>query len=83
MVKALSRRACPTLIILSGNDLVAAEFRTLASTHPEWRRYLKNPRVRVETREDADHTFSCATWRDEVADLTRAWMLDLTRLMNA
>jgi exosortase A-associated hydrolase 1 len=82
MLKGLTRRGCPTLIILSGHDLVAAEFRTLAGDAPEWRRYLASPHVRIETREDADHTFSRAAWRDEVADLTRAWMLDLTRNLH-
>ncbi|MEY3201477.1 MAG: hypothetical protein RIR70_1027 [Pseudomonadota bacterium] len=79
MLKALVKRSCPTLFVLSGNDLVAAEFRALVAESAEWRRYLASPTVRVEAREEFDHTFSQATWRDQVADITRAWMLDLTR----
>lgn len=82
MLRGLEKRACPTLFILSGHDLVAAEFRAVAGQSREWRQFLASPRVRVECRDDADHTFSNATWRSEVADLTRAWMLDLTRTME-
>jgi hypothetical protein len=82
LLRALTRRACPTLFILSGNDLVASEFRALPQSFPAWRRYLASPHVRIELREECDHTFSSAAWRDQVADITRAWMLDLTRALN-
>ena len=82
MLRGMVKRGCPTLFIVSGNDLVAAEFRALASGQADWQRYLASPQVRLEVREEFDHTFSCATWRDQVADITRAWMLDLTRAMS-
>lgn len=79
MLRALKKRGCPALFILSGNDLVASEFRAAIAHSRDWRAWLASPHVRVESRPEADHTFSTATWRDEVADLTRAWMLDLAR----
>jgi len=82
MLKGLTRRACPTLFILSGHDLVAAEFRALVAESPDWRRFFAEGAVRVESRDEFDHTFSRAAWRDQVADITRAWMLDLTRFME-
>lgn len=82
MLRGLVRSGRPTLFILSGNDLVATEFRALASGSPHWRALFASPQVRLEIREDADHTFSCAAWRDEVAELTRAWMLDLARAIG-
>jgi exosortase A-associated hydrolase 1 len=62
-----------TLIILSGRDLTAGEFRDVART-PGWQQLLARPAVTQFTLEPADHTFSRRPWRDEVARRCVDWL---------
>ncbi|MBL8201865.1 MAG: hydrolase 1, exosortase A system-associated [Chromatiales bacterium] len=62
-----------TLIILSGRDLTAGEFRDVART-PAWQALLGRPGVTQFTLDDADHTFSRRQWRDEVARRCIEWL---------
>lgn len=62
------------LVILSGRDLTADEFRNLVSASPGWRRLLESPRVTRHELPDANHTFSRRDWRDQVAHWTAAWV---------
>ncbi|MGH8218556.1 MAG: hydrolase 1, exosortase A system-associated [Steroidobacteraceae bacterium] len=48
----------PILLILSGQDLTAAEFEDYRGGSSLWRRCLSSPRVREVRLSDADHTFS-------------------------
>jgi hypothetical protein len=59
------------LLILSGNDLTAAEFLDVAG-HAGWRTDLERPTVTRHTIPAANHTFASAEWRDEVAEHTLA-----------
>ena len=74
MADGLRRFRGPVLLITSGNDLVAQEFEDAAGRSPLWRRLLADPRVARHTLKDADHTFSTASWRDQVADWTLDWI---------
>ncbi len=74
MSTSLTSFGGPTLFILSGNDLTAAEFRDAAGRSAEWRAILGDRAVRVEELADADHTFSAAAWRARVERLTRDWV---------
>jgi exosortase A-associated hydrolase 1 len=65
----------PTLLILSGQDLTAREYEDRVAESPAWRRWLDDPRVELRRLEAADHTFSRAAWRDQVAAWTRDWIL--------
>ncbi|GHT95307.1 hydrolase 1, exosortase A system-associated [Betaproteobacteria bacterium] len=67
----LQALAVPWWVILSGCDDVAREFERLAAS-PEWAalRAARTP-YRLD---EADHTFSRATWRAEVARQTLAWV---------
>jgi exosortase A-associated hydrolase 1 len=65
-----------TLLILSGRDLVAGEFRELGHT-PEWRAWLAGERVASCQLDEADHTFSQRVWRDEVAGRCREFLCGL------
>ena len=63
-----------TLLVLSGNDLVAKELLELAAMDAEWRRALASPRVRQIVIPDADHTFSRGPWAEAVERHTLAWL---------
>jgi exosortase A-associated hydrolase 1 len=75
MASALSRRSVPMLFVLSGRDYVANEFEAASKGHPGWKRLLESADMR--RIEAADHTFSTAEWRDEVAERTAEWVLKL------
>ncbi|MCB1777683.1 MAG: hydrolase 1, exosortase A system-associated [Candidatus Competibacteraceae bacterium] len=64
----------PILLILSGDDLTAAEFRDLAKASRIWRQLLAQPRVTLREYPEANHTFSCRAWRDQVATWTQEWL---------
>ena len=64
----------PILLILSGDDLTAAEFRDMTRTVRTWRRLLAQPQVTVREYAEANHTFSRREWRDQVAVWTREWL---------
>lgn len=65
------------LLILSGADLTADEFRDTASTAPAWRGLLAESRVTLRELPGANHTFSKGGWRDQVAAWTQEWMTDI------
>ncbi len=64
-----------TLLILSGQDLVAAEFLDLTASSKIWRKWLNSPRVTRVDLPEADHTFSSEAWKREVEEATREWLL--------
>ena len=63
-----------TLLILSGDDVTAAEFRTLTESSRDWGRVLESDRVDRRFLQAANHTFSRREWRDQVLDWTSAWL---------
>ncbi len=79
MARALAGFSGRVLLVLSGNDLTAAEFRDTAARSSAWREALRaNPPATVELPQ-ADHTFSTASWRAGVADATGSWLLEWVR----
>lgn len=62
------------LLILSGDDLTAAEFRNTAAESSVWRGLLDESRVLVRELPEANHTFSRREWRDRVAQWTLAFV---------
>lgn len=72
MAEALAAFHGPALIVLSGNDLTAAEFRDSLGVTREWQVVMRRPSVAVREFPKADHTFSRREWRDQVS----AWTLD-------
>jgi hypothetical protein len=68
--------SAPTLIVQSGRDLTANEFRAISGGDPGWRRALARSSVDVLDMAGADHTFSragdladfngkCSRWLEE------------------
>jgi exosortase A-associated hydrolase 1 len=69
VLAALRALSIPWWVMLSGNDHVAREFERAAGA-PDWAELLRrHPPHRLPA---ADHTFSRALWRDEVAQWTLA-----------
>ncbi len=62
------------LLVLSGNDLTAAEFRDLIASEGNWRPGLEREGVEQHEFADANHTFSCADARNQVAKVTARWL---------
>jgi uncharacterized protein len=74
MLAGLEKYKGEVLIMLSGNDLTAAEFVSYTRSSTAWRNLLANDRVTTREIAGADHTFSSAAWRREVEDSTLAWL---------
>jgi len=68
-----------TLVILSGQDLTAKEYESRVDEAAGWRHWLASESVQVQRLDEADHTFSRAAWRDQVAAWCRDWLADLAR----
>ena len=74
MLQGLQAFTGRILIITSGNDLTAQEFRDVATASAGWRALLAELRTTSEHLAAADHTFSRKSWRDEVAAITVRWL---------
>jgi exosortase A-associated hydrolase 1 len=62
------------LVILSGRDLTAAEFRQLVARSARWRRLMGQARITRRELSPADHTFSSRAWRCELERWTLEWL---------
>lgn len=67
----------PTLLVLSGNDLTAKEFVEYSGARPAWRACVDSSAVSRSDFPEADHTFSTAAWRDQVAAQSLKWIQQL------
>ena len=79
MARSLSSNPCSTLVVLSGRDQTAAEFRLAANRAGALRQALERVSARLVEVADADHTFSRAKWRDELATIIIDWLRALCR----
>jgi exosortase A-associated hydrolase 1 len=74
MEDGLRRFRGRVLLILSGKDLTADEFRGMVSRSQRWTRLLADARVTRRDLVEANHTFSRREWRDQVARWTADWV---------
>jgi len=74
MEAGLRRFRGRVLLILSGKDLTADEFRGVVSRSERWKRLLAEARVTQRELPEANHTFSRREWRDQVARWTAEWV---------
>lgn len=70
MARACAHFPGRQVLLLSGKDFVAREFVEHAAQHPAWQQALQRPTVLRHALPDADHTFSSAAWRAQLAALT-------------
>lgn len=71
---ALQRFRGRVLLILSGDDLTAREFKDMVAGSRPWRRLLREKRVVRRDIAEANHTFARRAWRDQVARWTSDWV---------
>lgn len=62
------------MLILSGNDLTAAEFKDEVKSSKKFKSLLKQERFQCNDFNESDHTFSRKIWRDQVALKTIEWI---------
>jgi len=74
MEDALRRFQGRVLLILSGNDLTAQEFKNVVAGSSGWRQLLAADRITRHDLPEANHTFARRDWRDQVARWTEAWV---------
>lgn len=65
------------LLILSGDDLTAQEFKDVVAGSSGWRRLLGDDRATRRDLAEANHTFARRAWRDQVARWTETWVKSL------
>ena len=75
MEAGLRRFEGRVLLILSGKDLTAQEFNSVAAGSPGWQGLLREPRVTRFEMAEANHTFSRHDWREQVLSRTSAWLM--------
>jgi exosortase A-associated hydrolase 1 len=61
------------LVLLSANDLVAAEFKGMMQTTP-WTTMAARAVIECRNIDAANHTFAAVGWRDAVADASVEWI---------
>jgi uncharacterized protein len=76
MLNGLQAFTGKVLILLSGRDLTADEFRDLCRGSQAWARELARDSVRVREFADADHTFSTAAALREAIDSCIDWLTE-------
>lgn len=77
MLDGLSRYKGRIMLVMSGRDMVSKEFDDLLQAAPLWRKYLAACATIRHDLQYADHTFSTAEWRDQVAQWGLEWLESL------
>jgi exosortase A-associated hydrolase 1 len=74
MLRGLKRFGGDVHVVLSGQDLTAAEFAELMAQDKGWHKACNDRRVAVASLKEANHTFSTRSWRAQVAEWTAQWL---------
>lgn len=74
MGQALARSGKPCLFVLSGQDLVAAEFETALQNEPALKAIQSGSHIDTVRLAHANHTFSSRTLRGELGNVTIDWL---------
>lgn len=62
------------MLVMSGRDLIAREFDELIQGSDAWAVAVREKDMTRYDLADGDHTFSCATWRNQVVDWALDWL---------
>lgn len=74
MLQGAQRFKGAVMLVLSGRDLIAREFETLAAGSPAWQAQLQRNGLTRHDMPDADHTFSSAAQRTQVVNWGLNWL---------
>jgi exosortase A-associated hydrolase 1 len=74
MLECIERFDGNVLFILSGDDLIAAEFKDVVKANRGWKKLFLRASVKKFELSDANHTFSRKEWRDQVSKRTIDWI---------
>jgi len=74
MLQGFERFTGRVLLIISGDDLVAAEFNDHVAASTAWQAALNRSGVQRRALAEANHTFSRQAWRNQVTDWTNEWL---------
>ena len=74
MLSGLKRFNGPVMFILSGDDLTADEFRDLINGSSDWKKAMNRDNIEIHQVKEANHTFSCREWRNDVERLSLDWI---------
>lgn len=74
MAQAWHHFAGRILLVLSGRDYTAREFREVVAAHPAWQGALDKPLVQLLAADAADHTFSDSEEARSLERSTAAWL---------
>lgn len=77
MLQGLKNFNGRVLLILSGDDLTADEFRDLVASSTDWKQTIANKKTTQHTLQEANHTFSSNVWRRQVEQWTADWVLTI------
>ena len=75
MLNGLETATFPTLILISGADIVGREFLELARNDSAWNRVLEKGEVTIKVIPDADHTLSDREDLELVTSTCSAWLM--------
>jgi len=73
VLEAINAFSGRVLVVLSENDLVAAEFKDMMQT-TAWKTMAARVAVECRNIDAANHTFATAGWRDAVAEASVEWI---------
>ena len=74
MLKGLRGYSGRSLFVLSGQDLVAQQFRQLVTVDGRWKNALDRDGTDIANFEGADHTFSYRVHREQLEQRVLAWL---------
>ncbi|MCV2886026.1 hydrolase 1, exosortase A system-associated [Aestuariibacter sp. AA17] len=74
MLAGLQKIDTPILLVISGDDLTAAEFEQKVQDDKRWQQALADKQLTKHTMPTANHTFSTLQWRSEVEHTTLSWI---------
>ena len=74
MLRGLQSFEGQVLLILSGQDYTASEFKDTVADSKAWSEVLERKFIAQRELPEANHTFATRAWRDQVADWTMEWL---------
>jgi uncharacterized protein len=74
MLRGMQRFSGPVLVLISEQDLTAAEFTTLCRDDAAWRKVVAQGHVQTTTLAGADHTFSSRRDLDAATERAVTWL---------